>query len=163
MSMDFQLPHITGETVPQQVSQIVSYLRQLALQLQMLPEPVEKTAEASPQERSNVFPTLQIQGSLNGVYLRRVPVSNSADFRIRTALETWTGAGIGRQSLFLWGNLGDQPLEGLILADDGGGCTWEGTEGITLFKENGGILGIRLSQQIRDPLIIQSAKPFSIL
>lgn len=46
MNLDFKLPHITGKTQQEQIGQIISYLRQLALQLQAMPElPLPETTD----------------------------------------------------------------------------------------------------------------------
>ena len=154
MSMDFRLPHITGGTVQQQVDQIVAYLRQTALLLQALPE-----QEASPnlpesRERSCVFPTLQVQGSLNGVYSRRV----RTDTEVIGPVSRQGGT---RQSFFLWGHSGSLPVLGLLLAD-GSSWSWTGTEGITLTQAGSGGVEIRLSRQGDGWLVIQSADPFTL-
>ena len=153
MSMDFRLPHITGGTVQQQLDQIVAYLRQTALLLQAMPE--QEAAQSLPdsRERSCIFPTLQVQGSLNGVYSRRIPTATGS-IRLRRSRNGTV------QSFFLWGHSADLPVQGLLMAQ-GDTWSWTGTQGVTVTPATGWV-EIRLSRQGEGWLVIQSADPFTL-
>lgn len=161
MPLDFQLPHITGQTTGEQVTQIVSYLRQLAMLLQQLPVQAH-SAETStaPLPRSQSFSTLkvrdrlQLDGSLNGIVLDSVQLRGST-LQLQTAMSDWDTATTGAQLLFLLGS-----YHGCIHVTGAGVCSWTGEAGVTVTKGEKGVVTVTFPQPVSEKLMILSSHKF---
>lgn len=164
MNDEFRLPHITGSTPQEQISQIIAYLRQTALLLQNLPvTPPAEEKKTLPAARSCRFPALQVDGGINGLYTRRVRVWGSTSFCIRSRFPDWNSTGGQRQSLLLTGSANGTPILGVIVVGSGGSCAWSGSEAVTLTAEEGGVIRVTFRMTCYDYFILQSPEAFTVL
>lgn len=168
MSTQFRLPHITGKTVPEQLSQIVSYLRGLALQLQQLPQRESAPAQEEAAARSTSFQTLRVHkkltadGGVNGVHMQSVSLHGTARLCLQSRFTGWDDEGYIRQSFLIAGFPGRVPVLGLVSLDSAGRCAWNGTEGVTVAAGEGGKVVVSFDKVAYDTVLVQSTDPFAV-
>lgn len=163
MSQAFRPPCITGETPEEQLQQVIGYLRQLAGQLQHLPRNQSTPAvQKEEPSRSIQFQNLRVHGSVNGVYIQSAPSTGSHLLLVQTCFNRWDDEGLVRQSILISGSTENQPVLGVAVVDSTGSYTWRGTENVTVWTREGGILEVSFSHYEND-LVLQSSRPFSVL
>ena len=166
MRTEFQIPHITGNTAEQKISQIIAYLRQTAYLLQALPDDRQERQKEKASLRSCSFPSLRVEshirmkGGINGIYLQRVAMGGRASFAIQSAGEAWEGS--PRQSLLLAGSCGT-PVLGVLVVEKDGSCLWNGSQGVSVAAEPKGVVRVTFPEASQDLLMLQSALPFRVL
>ena len=180
--MNIRLPYITGKTEKAQITQIVSYLRQLALTLQQFPQQVEQQVaeqlaaqqqpkkQAAPKdEESNkafaslrVYKDLNVNGGINGVYIKSVKVWISTQFTLQSRFTYWDDQGHSRQSFLVSGNDNGLPVLGIITLNSKGGCVWTGTENVTVSTSPDGSVTVKLPYTAYDYFLVQSSESFSV-
>ncbi len=170
MSIDVRPPLITGQTLGEQVQQLIAYLTRLARQLRDMPESrVEVEQETEEELPRNSFHKLRVQkelileGGVNQVYIRRARVWSTNEFVLKTMFSNWNSNGELRQSFLISGCVNSIPLLGVVRLNNNGACQWQGTAGVTLHPEDGGFLRVRLPDVAYDHLIVQSPYEFHVL
>ena len=169
MSMDIRPPLITGQTVGEQVQQLIAYLTRLARQLQELPDAQPaavaqrvETAYPGSVHKLRVRKDLTVDGGVNGVYIRKVRVWGVGEFTIRTNFAEWNSSGGLRQSFLLAGCANSKPLLGVVRISNNGAWQWSGTEGVSFVAEGAGVLRVKLPDVLYDHLLVQSPDEFYI-
>lgn len=162
MHREFQLPHITGKTTQEQLSQVISYLRQLALLLQQLPEQQTQKVEAAPQQlRGNRFSGLTVRNSLvlggdiNGIYLGTRYLYGTQAMYLQTAFSEWNPAGTEVQTLVLIGS-----LPGCLQVQQTGQCNWIGGGDVTVTPGEKGAVVLTFPQPLSENIMILSTHSF---
>ncbi|MBR4864733.1 MAG: hypothetical protein IKU07_09160 [Oscillospiraceae bacterium] len=168
MSMDIRPPLITGQTLGEQVQQLIAYLTRLARQLQTLPENqpaevkvAEEIARPGSVQKLRVHKELTVEGGINGVSIRQVKVWGSTEFLLKTRFSHWNGDGNVRQSLLVAGCMNSNPLLGVVRVSSNGSCQWEGTQGVTVSTRGEGVLCVKLPVTLYEHLLVMSPNEFN--
>ena len=167
MSMDIRPPLITGQTLGEQVQQLIAYLTRLARQLQTLPEPQVSAAKAETAEnrpgsvqKLRVRKALTVDGSINGTCIRQVRLWGDTEFLLKTQFPNWNEDGKRRQSLLVAGCMNSTPLLGVVRISNNGSCQWEGTQGISVRTQGEGLVCIKLPSPLYEHLLVLSPDEF---
>ena len=165
--VNIRQPRITGKTLPEQINQIIAYLRQLAQDLQACSQPAMQAPEQSTQ-RGSVFADLRVRkgltvdGGVNGVFTRQVRVWESTSFSLQSKFSQWDTLGHSRQSFLVCGNGNNLPVLGVVALKSNGEALWQGSEGVSVSTEAGGVVKVTLSRVAYDYFLVQSAEHFSV-
>lgn len=178
--MNIRLPYITGKTEKAQITQIVSYLRQLALTLQQFPQQIEqqvaqqlaaqqqpKKQAAPKEEESNkafsnlrVYKDLTVNGGINGAYITSVQIFGRSTFTLQSKFNGWTSSGNSRQSFLVAGNDNSLPILGLITLNSRGECAWYGSENVSVSTASDGSVTVKMLYPAYDYFLVLSAEKF---
>ena len=105
-----------------------------------------------------------LYGTLQGVTIRTVYVSDSTQLRIQTKYQQFQESTTGRQSIFLFGSDNGAPVHGLITVwGNGNDPGWSGTDGISVSLGVDGQVTVNLPLLAWDTFTLLSAEPFTIV
>lgn len=106
--------------------------------------------------------------SFNSMRMKRLYVSGTASFYIKTKFDEWVTSDSGqynynRQAIFMFGMDNWNPVYGIITVANGGRLLWTGnSEDVTLSKEDGGYVKVTFAATCFDYLAFLSAEDFEV-
>lgn len=100
--------------------------------------------------------------SINGVRMLTKSVTESVKLDIKSMFADFSGEGTVRQTLFIFGNANNTLVYGAAKVTDNGTTQWEGTNGVTLQTNIGGILTVVLPDVANDIFTVISGNDFSL-
>lgn len=105
---------------------------------------------------------VRLKSSINGVRMHGKALSGMAAFDIATHFADFTGSGSERQVFFVFGEANGKIVCGVAMVSDNGTTLWDGTTGVTLTTQSGGVLTVTLPAVANDIFTIFSSRDFSV-